>query len=96
MRPSDEARLIILKGLSHKTKDNLGVLNDVYSTLASKYEDLNWINDLLISMDINHDGFINLAFQQDAQGTLLPPIIPGGAKHLLTPNGEYELTLESN
>lgn len=95
MKPSDEARLSILKALSHHKNSDMKPFNDVFNALVKEYQDRNWINEILISMDINHAGLINMEFQSDAQGSLLP-LIPAGAIHFLTPDGEFELANKIN
>lgn len=90
MKPQDEVRLTVLKSLSGKTNKDQKVLSDLLNSLYNKYSEKNWVNNILISMDIENEGLINIQFRQDAMGNLLPGI-PSGAEHYLTPDGEYEL-----
>lgn len=90
MKPQDEVRLTVLKSLSGKTNKDQKVLSDLLDSLYNKYSEKNWVNNILISMDIENEGLINIQFRQDAMGNLLIGI-PGGAEHYLTPDGEYKL-----
>ncbi|KRL21893.1 hypothetical protein [Lentilactobacillus kisonensis] len=90
MKPQDEVRLTVLKSLSGKTNKDQKVLSDLLNSLYNKYSEKNWVNNILISMDIENEGLINIQFRQDAMGNLLTGI-PSGAEHYLTPDGEYEL-----
>lgn len=91
MRPSDKVRSEFLKALSGKSIATPTPLNEARQSITQEFTDVNWVDDILISMDLDHDGLINMRFQQDAQGSLIP-LVPAGAQHYLTPDGEYELS----
>lgn len=96
MRPESEVRLSILKNLSKKSnEDQLKALDELLNNLYNRFSERNWVNHILISMDIKNEGLVNIEFKEDPQGNLFP-LIPSGATHYLTPDGEYELQQFNN
>ena len=91
MKPSDKVRHDLLMALSGKSVHDITPLSDALRSITQEFSDVNWVNDILMSRDLDTEGLINMRFQQDAQGSLIP-LVPAGAQHFLTPDGEYELS----
>ncbi|ORJ53967.1 hypothetical protein LBR_08540 [Levilactobacillus brevis] len=89
MKPSEDARIKILKALSGHKNTNPEPFSKVMQDLLSEYNDEQWLDSIVIAMDIKHEGLINMEFKQDYQGRLLP-LVPAGSDSMLTPDGEYE------
>lgn len=89
MKPSDDVRIKLLRALSGQKNTDPSPFSKVMQELLKRYDDERWLNDIVISMDIKHEGLINIEFKRDYQGNLLP-LVPAGSDNMLTPDGEYE------
>lgn len=93
MKPSDELKKFVLQNLANTSTRDKGAFKTLLNDLQSKYKDRKWMNDILISMDYNHDRLLNLELAQDFQGSLTGSVLTGST-NFLTPDGEFEAKKE--
>ena len=87
MKSSDEVQQIVLRHLTNASTSDRSVYNALIKDLRLKFDDARWVNDILISMDYNHAGLLNLQLEQDAQNSLTGVIV-SGSNNFLSPDGE--------